>query len=412
MELTFLDWIVFILVLAISFASAWFYAGIKRKNDPKYAYFPWAVLIKLVGGALFTATFFYLYKVGDTFLYFGGSETLSRYFWENPQLYFEALFSGSEETLKLIPGIVYEIPYARTEEEWFMVRILSVFQIISFNNYLLMIFWTSLFSFIGSWKIFEVFNSWFNNVTKTAFIASFLIPTVIFWSSGIIKDSLVFGMIGLAFHSFYKLFIQPDRKYVLHSFLLLFSLWITFNLKSYIVISLVPPLFFALYLQMKNQLTNPFMKRLAGPAMLVVFGVFLSLLVNVLIESSKKYQLDNLEKQARGFHTWHVTTGGSAYTLGEIEYSATGVLSKVPAALNVTFFRPYPWEIRNATMALAAVESIILLILFLYFLFYRGIKSIRFALNDPLFGFTIMFCFILGFRCRIYILQFWSTSSL
>ena len=107
--------------------------------------------------------------------------------------------------------------------------------------------------------------------------------------------------------------------------------------------------------------------------------------------------MDNLEKQARGFHTWHVTTGGSAYTLGEIEYSATGVLSKVPAALNVTFFRPYPWEIRNATMALAAVESIILLILFLYFLFYRGIKSIRFALNDPLFGFTIMFCFILGF---------------
>ncbi|MEZ4938231.1 MAG: hypothetical protein R2799_11625 [Crocinitomicaceae bacterium] len=397
MELSFLDWIVFIFILAISFTGAWFYSGYKRKEDSKYVYLPWAVLIKLAGGGLFTATFFYWYKVGDTFLYFGGSETLSHYFWENPQLYFKTILSGSEETLKLIPGIVYEIPYARTEEEWFMVRILSIFQIISFNNYLLMIFWTSLFSFIGSWKIFEVFNSWFKNTTRTAFISAFLIPTVIFWSGGIIKDSLVFGMIGLALHSFYKILILPDKKIVIHSFLLIFSLWVSFNLKSYIVISLIPPMFFALYVRLKNKLSNPIFKRLAGPILLIIFGISLSVLVNTLADSSEKYKIDNLEKQTRGFHTWHVTTGGSAYNLGEIEYTTTGVVSKIPAALNVTFFRPYPWEISSPTMALATFESIIFFVLFIYFLFYRGVKSVRFAWNDPILGFSILFCFILGF---------------
>ncbi len=397
MTLSPLDWILFSLLSIVGFSVVWFYSGYKKKQDPKYAYLPAAFGIKLLGGAIFAIIFFYLYKVGDTFLYFGGSRTLSQFFWENPDLYFKALFSNSEQTLSMIPGIHYEIPYARTDEEWFMVRILSVFQIISFNNYLIMVFWTSMFSFVGSWAIFEVFNSWFNNSTKLAFACAFLVPTVIFWSSGIIKDSLVFGLIGLAFYCFYRLFINSNKNLILYALVLLLSLTVIYKLKSYIVISLIPPLFFAAYLRVIGTIKSPLIKQLSGPLLIAVFGVSLFVLVNQLAESTEKYKIENLEKQTRGFHTWHVTTGGSTYNLGEIEYTASGVVRKIPAALNVTFFRPYIWEIRNATTALAAVESLIFLLLFVYFIFYKGIRSVRFVFSDPILGFGIIFCFILGF---------------
>lgn len=397
MLLTGLDWALFFLVVLVVFIATWLYSGLLKKNNPVNAYFAYGILFKLIGGGLFAAIFFYVYKVGDTFLYFSGSERLAQYFWEAPALYFKSLFSSPAEIQDAVPGILYDIPYARTDEEWLMVRILSVFQILSFNNYLLLTIWTSLFSFLGSWYIFKLLNAAFTNSTKLAFSCAFLIPSVLFWTSGIIKDSLVFGLIGLSLYKFYRIFLDPSGNKLLNGIMIILSMYVVYNLKSYIVICLVPPLFYAVYTHTRGKIKNKVVQYLAGPALAIVFGGFLFLLTNVLAESSKKYNSDNLEQHAKGFHSWHTATGGSAYNLGEIEYTPLGITRKIPLALTVSFFRPFPWEISSPTMTISAIEGLIALLAFIYLLLYKGFKSLGYIFRNPILSFAIIFSLILGF---------------
>lgn len=395
--LSLLDWIIFVLLVVIAFYGVWFYSKSKMKDDPKYVYLPYGYLIKVLGGAFFAAIFFYVYTVGDTFLYWSGAKNISNYFWENPQMYFKMLFSNPEEMKEMIPGIHREVAYTRTEEEWFMVRILSVINIFCGGNYLLLLFFTSMFSFVGSWTIFEVINSWFKNNTRLAFICSFAVPTVIIWSSGVIKDSLVFGMIGVMVYAFYQIFFHKNWGNIWMWALFIISTYTIFRLKSYLVIALLPSLMLAYYIFIRSRIQNIILKRISGPilfAFMIGAGV---LLIQTLAEISEKYEVEKLENKAKGFHTWHVTTGGATYNLGEIEYTISGVARKIPAALNVSFYRPYPWEIKNIGMAIASVESLILLLLSIYLLFYKGIKSIRKIFRDPLLTFFLIFSIILGF---------------
>jgi len=44
------------------------------------------------------------------------------------------------------------------------------------------------------------------------------------------------------------------------------------------------------------------------------------------------------------------------------------IIKKIPEAINVTFFRPYLWEINNWPMLLGAIESLLLFVAFIYVL--------------------------------------------
>jgi hypothetical protein len=56
-------------------------------------------------------------------------------------------------------------------------------------------------------------------------------------------------------------------------------------------------------------------------------------------------------RTAKDTQNWLVTaskmSGGSFYTLGDIEYSALGLLKIIPKAVNVSLFRPYLWEAKK-----------------------------------------------------------------
>ena len=118
-------------------------------------------------------------------------------------------------------------------------------------------------------------------------------------------------------------------------------------------------------------------------------------------EQSEKYDVEQLETQAKGFHSWHTTTAGSSYNLGEIEYTATGIIQKIPAALNVTFFRPYIWESKNAVVLISALEGVSLFILTLLVLYKWGFKFFTNLSKEPMlmgfFIYALLFGFAIGF---------------
>jgi ABC-type sulfate transport system permease component len=67
------------------------------------------------------------------------------------------------------------------------------------------------------------------------------------------------------------------------------------------------------------------------------------------------------------------------------------MLSKFPAAVVVTLYRPFIWESRKVIILFSAMESMIFLYLTLLVFYRNGIKTFRKIFSDP----TLFFCLVL-----------------
>jgi len=122
-------------------------------------------------------------------------------------------------------------------------------------------------------------------------------------------------------------------------------------------------------------------------------------------EDDPRYNLETLAYTAQSTAEWihyvSIREGGSAYTLGDFDYSPAGMVRKFPLAVWVTLYRPYLWESHNIVMILSALESLAMLILTIYVIWKSGIRFFyRSLTTKPIvifcFLFTIMFAFAVG----------------
>jgi hypothetical protein len=117
----------------------------------------------------------------------------------------------------------------------------------------------------------------------------------------------------------------------------------------------------------------------------------------------QKYaSLDKILHEAHKTQWWlEVSTerdGGTGYTLGQIDPSPTGLLKTFPLAVNVTLFRPYPWEARKPIVIPSAIEALFSFLFTLYVFFQTGLRHILPAIfKDPVVLFCLIFSLIFAF---------------
>ena len=92
----------------------------------------------------------------------------------------------------------------------------------------------------------------------------------------------------------------------------------------------------------------------------------------------------------RGFHTWHTHQGGSTYSLGEFDYSTSGIVKKIPAALNVSLFRPYIFEVRSAVMLISSLENTLFILIFIIIFWYFKLNLFIISFNN----YFLSICFV------------------
>jgi hypothetical protein len=387
------------LYLLLIYIIAVFIRGHKVQTNPEYKFFIKGIAIKIIGALSFTMIYLFYYGDGDTVYYFEGARTLANIFLSDPVEYFELIFSSHQFS----PEHAYiknYILYAKASEEWLMTRVTSPIALLSMNRFFVAQILMSFFVFLGSWKMFQAFLLFYPKKQKEAFYAVFLVPSVIFWGSGILKDSVTFAFLSIFLFYTIKAFFLYQFKIQYYIFIAL-SIIIIFNIKAYIILSFIPVLLIAWVANNRKKIKSLFFRRLLTPFILVfaVIGGYIT--INNLQAGSEKYSVDNLQSRVKGFHSWHTTTGGSSYNLGEIEYTTIGILKKVPEALNVTYFRPFITEVSSAVTALGALESLFFLIMAVYILVLYRLKVLEFIYYNPFliicFLYALIFGFIVGF---------------
>lgn len=397
--ITLIDWGIWLVYATLIFTVLWVYRT--TRTEEYYKYFLSGFLIKIFGGVAFALIYVYYYGFGDTFLYHQGATVMADTLTQEPGVYFRLLASGEGSSIAPeLTRISSQIAYSRTYEEWFMVKLLSPINLISFNSYLVSTLFLSTLSFVGAWKLFRVFADILPQKEWYGFVAAFLVPSVVFWGSGIMKDTVTLFAINYMIYTLY--FSLFKKRFSLSAFAIIaFCGYVIISLKAYILLAFLPGLSIGLYYLFANSLHSTVLKWVMGPA---IFGGLIAVSffgLSAVGDSSEKYQSSNLEYQVKGFHSWHTDVGGSSYDLGEIEYTATGVTRKIPAAWNVTFFRPYIWEARSPVVLIGALESLTFLAMFISILWYYRLRFISVLRKYPvLLGalvFTLIFGFAVGF---------------
>lgn len=289
--------------------------------------------------------------------------------------------------------------YFKSPNNFLVTKMVAIFSFISFGKYMVINLIFALIAFTGAWKLFLFFYEQYPKLHQKFAIAILYLPTFVFWSSGILKDSICVAAIGWITYALYEIFYRK-KNVIKNSLIVMLFSYLLIILKVYILISYVP--FFILFIILKNvqSVNNIALKFLLAPALILgsMYGFTKALksygdelgqfAVKDLTKSIKRYN-KAYENQANS------GTANSNFSLGvEFDGSMVGLLKLAPVAVSTTFFRPFLWESHKPSTLLSSIEALLLMLFTLYIVFKAGfIKFFKLITSDPL----IMYCFL--FSC-------------
>lgn len=404
----FLDFFIapFYLIVFLVVASS-----IKKKhytNHPLAKYYLPGLYVKLLGGIATAFIYQYYYRGGDALNYFDSVTVLIEGLSQNPLTYIKALFLGAGTTDPQVSSLFAGHWMLNTNATLIVAKIVSLIAILSFNKFLVISMFLGFLSFFAVWKLLLVFYDLYPTIHKQLAFSILFVPSVFFWGSGLFKDTITFACLCLLTYYSYRLFIKGTDKKALMVILILINAYLLAIIKAYIIMAITPPLIFWVILNYQGRFSNKLLQVIVFPvflAMAAVLGIFL---VQQVGSVSQDYSsIDDITKKAYDTQWWHYKVnqlygdrgGGSYYSLGKPDPSMGGMMSKIPAAVNVTLFRPYLWEADNIVMLFAALESTLILLFTLKVVVIgAGIfKAIKYFATRPVLFFTISFAVLFAF---------------
>jgi hypothetical protein len=261
-----------------------------------------------------------------------------------------------------------------------IIRVNAILRIFSFGNYHVHSIILNFIAFIGSIGLARFFLHYVQSKWKV-YVSVFLVPSVVFWSSGILKESLLLFAMGMFCYFIYLLAIEKKLKFVIY-LLLPFSLLIL--LKFYVFVAFFPAIIGWYFCQTTK------LKWLAYP---MVFGG-LTVVAVVLGISNPDYDfIAILVRKQHDFIQMAIAFKvNSAIQMNYLEENILSVIAAVPMGIINSLTRPWPNEIKNFLFIPAVLENLFLLFLIIFAVIQKR-KSTITSFNFIVF--CLLFTFLL-----------------
>lgn len=374
-------------------------------NPITQRYYQPALIVKIIGALSLGVIYQFYYGGGDTFNFFHDSYFIWQAFLNNPLAGLKIIFQGGNlldpQQLPYLTSTYFHID----SKTFFVIRIGALFGLFTFHHYTGIAILFALFSFTGVWAMYRTFFVMYPPLHRPLALACLFLPSVFFWGSGYMKDSVTLGALGWLFYSFYW-GVMRRKKVIYHSIVMLLSAWLIHRIKTYILACFLPTMVLWFFLSFRQKMTPGAARAMILP-LLLLLALPIGYVIVDQITANSVYSIDNLARTAQVSSDWLLYVsekqGGSAYSLGKLDGTWQGTLSKFPAAVWVTLFRPYLWEVRNPVMFLSSLE-----VLFFLFMTFRLLWQMRKYLpqlylqliQEPIllscFIFAILFSFGVG----------------
>jgi hypothetical protein len=361
-------------------------------------YFIPAFTLKLVGSIALGLIYQFHYGGGDTSNYYLHSSLMYHAFGDSFSTGLKLLTTNGGFDPEIFPYTARMFWWQEGSTEMVIVRIAAVLGLLCFNTYSVISLMFASLSFIGIWAMFITFVKIRPQLYKQFAWALFYIPSLFFWGSGFMKDSICLGALGLMFYGFYKGAIQKRRVFASLA-IGIFGAYVLYVTKVYILLAFLPPAMLWVFNENSQRIKSPLIRMLAKPVLLAVGVAGGAFAATNLTAGDERFDVEKIGERSKitadYLYRTSVAQEGSAYYLGELDGTIGGMVKLAPQAIVVSLFRPFIWEARNPVMLLSAIEAAFFLIFTLRIMFRVGpLQMILLIGRTPVLLLCILFALV------------------
>jgi hypothetical protein len=320
----------------------------------------------------------YYYKdrsTADIFKYFDDSKVM-----------FDALFKRPLDYLRMMTSIgnnsiYFNQHYYNLMNNWSRVyesnlyneshtiirfnALLRIFSLGYYNVHTVFICFLSLTGLVG---IYKTTIKFVKNKNKELIFGIFLLPSVLFWGSGVMKEGLLFFALGMLIYNY---------SGILEKFKLSAVMWIIASLaliyftKFYVLVITVPVMIAYLWVRKTNE-KYVFIKYLA------VFVVYIAVGLQVQYLFPGFDALDLLVTKQKDFiGLAKFMNSGSLINITILTPDIWSFIKDAPQAFFITMFRPFIFESNSVLILMAALENLLILVVLIISLVFIDVKQIN-----------------------------------
>jgi hypothetical protein len=338
-----------------------------------------AFIVKLLAAIILGLVYTYYYTeryTADTFKYFDDGAVLFSSVFHDPALY-----------LKMITGIGKVTPemqvYFDRMTNWYdtfspfndnrsMIRFNALIYPFTMGKYYVHAAVISFLSFTGIIAIIRVFARYHPSQVREAFLVFMILPSTLFWCSGLLKDSLALFVLGGVILYLDKYMNDDSFNAKSISGVVLLSL-LLMVVKFQVFFILLPVIISSLAL--RQLLHNPVKTMIISGASFFVLLLSIDhfFLNDVLITLLH-------EKQNAFFTLAEESDAGSLINIPFLEPNISSLISVIPSGLFTGIFRPFITDQRNILMLVSGIENTAIIVFIIYAIVRGDLRNVR---NSP-----------------------------
>jgi len=350
-------------------------------------------IVKILAGIIMSLIYTYYYpdrKTADIFKYFDDSKVM-----------YNALFHKPLDYLCMMTGIGNDSPYFNEHyykimNNWYrvyesniyneshtIIRFNALIRLFSFGYYNVHTVFMCFLSLIGLVALYKASVNLIKNKNKELIFGIFLLPSVLFWGSGVMKEGLLFFGLGVLIYYFCRIL---NRFTMASLFWIFASLLLLYYIKFYVFAIILPVLAAHLWIALTNNSAT--LLKYA-----IVFVLYFLIGLNLHYIYPGFDALDILVTKQHDFiRLAKYTHSGSLIDIPLLTHNPWNFIMYAPLAFFNTFFRPFISEAGSILVLMAALENLMLFFACIFTLFFLNFRKI-----DKIIFFDFMFIVIFMF---------------
>lgn len=393
--------------------------------------------------------------------------------WQEPIDFFRMLFGFHSE---LNSDELYQ-KYFSLMDKWTVIgnndfllndsrgvtRMNAFLMLFTFGKYEAQALFMVFISFVGEWLMYKSFKEYFKGKGILLLLILLFIPSVYFWTSGVLKEAIVVFLLGTTIYASFRLFLKKKLK-VVYVLLLLVSIFLFIFIKPYVLLIILFPLIIFILLQ-HYSLSKQGLVYVFVLAIVLISGALVSKysfkkdIVHVIVQRQndfistgyggiffyrgeqyvrldyKDYKNITLIDEKQKLYTikphvsymyWiypdlrdtifvkdnmdtlttypliNITVPSNSIVLNKrMDYTFKSVLTMIPVALVNTFCKPFFIGDRNKFEMFASIENLLLLVFLLLCFWFADWKSINWNLFFFLLSVVLLSYLLIGLTTTI-----------
>ena len=242
----------------------------------------------------------------------------------------------------------------------FLIKLLSIFNLASLGVALINGLYLSMFSFVGCWELVRQVRLRWPLATSGAGVVAFLAwPTVVYWTSGLTKESLLVGSGALVLALVVYLAYGPATRRLRAALGLLGAALLHFKMRYFFAVVLFGTL-------AGLGLTRTLQHLGAARSRWAQMAVLLALLASgtwAASEVSPVFRANKFTSQLQRNYSSLLKTSQNRPHLAypDLQPTTGSVVQHAPQAIFNTLARPWPWEGGTGLYVVAGLENLVLL---------------------------------------------------